>query len=517
MKRTLYLSFVVLWLLCGCEPSNLYLEGTNYSDATQISQGVVTLNESENQLNLLEVTANNIQNKVLFSPQNGELVYQFFPGKEGNTSSSLYVVTYPATKRQTDRYPTLNVVDPDSKKVIRYNTGSLFGAHQFDPAGKYMILYHDDLDSDIIGGLHNPNEIAIVDLQSPPSATNPNIQSIDIAGHTIDSIHFFEEIFIGATQRKLVAFATRGAIQFTDFNHPAFPRITVALKTDDDQRVIVPTNFKLLPAENENGPRLFVQAKGATEIFDIEFKPKNNDVGFYATTALLDGGDVPSDFALVKDEGELFVVSASSSSRQLNIFRASTAHITSISLGDQVDTIIERTQNGNRELVMFGNNSQNIYFLPFEKLAEELGDSVESINVPSGIQTAYALDNDRFLIHPFNGYGIVIADLRTRTLTNLSGANSSSWSSGILWNNTFFLNEYSEVSYLDIITGSPGTLALDERISEFYVFEKQGVGVAMHPAITGRATLFPLQVPTRAASSVIDGFFVSGVLNEGEE
>ncbi|MBN2342295.1 MAG: hypothetical protein JXX29_14665 [Deltaproteobacteria bacterium] len=517
MKYTLLIPIFALLGLCACEPDGLYDSPISVSEKVQVAQGIVVQNHTENRLELLSVGQRTLRNRVLFTPEEGEIIHRVFAGKENENSPNVYVVTYPASARQTDISPTLSVIETATGNVTRYSTNSLFGNQHFDPDGRYIILYHSDTDDAYVGGLSNDNEIAIIDLNSPPSAANPFADSIDISGHTIESITFLNEITIGDTVRKLVAFSTRGNIQFTDFNDENFASVTVNLKNDDDPRIIIPDKFQLLPAQGNRGPRLFVKANGASEIYDIEFNVKDNEVGFYATSALLDSGYVPSDFALVQDDTDLLLVTAAGNTRQLTIFETDTAAAVSVVLDDMVSTIFEREQNGLRELVMFGSNTQNIYFLPFDNLKAEKGDNLESLTVPSGISSAYILDNDRLMIFSSSNYNVTILDLRTRTMTNLSGASGSNWTEGKLWNETYFLAEYDMVAFLNILSGSPGTLALDEPISSLYVFEQQGVGVAMHSNPAGRATLFPLQMPTRAASTIVDGFYVEGILNRGEE
>ena len=526
MRQRNILIITIVWaLLCGCQTEGIYDDYEEFNYTIQIHQGVVIQNGTTGELSLLQVTQDSVARRVLFTPKKGEVIDTIFAGYEAENSDTLNVLTAVADERRTDVYPTLNVINVTNGTVTNYILGSRFSRHRFSPDGQMLILYHGDSDS-VNSGLSNPNEIAIIDLSAAPlapdreaavaSVPNPRSLSVNVQGRTIESIHFLDPVQIGNVETRLVAFVTEGAIQFTNLQSKTLPSVSVSLKNDADSRQIFARHFEVIAGTETHGPRVFVQAENASELYDIELNPRDNDAGFYATTSLLDGGSTPSDFAVLQDAGELYVVSASSQSNVLNVFEASTAHIITLNLSSRVQTIETRTTGGRTELVMYGSGSNRIYFLNETDLASQMGENLETMILQENIERAQMLDNNRLMIYP-NTSGLIIADLDSRTVTHLAGNNSREWLNNQLWNNTLFLAGNSKIDFLNILDGTTGFVALDEEIVQFNVFPAQGVGLAIHDTPAGRVTVFPLAQPTRAACKVFDGFLVNGILNRGEE
>ena len=525
MKRNAILTLVLWGLLSGCEPSDIYLDYYDPDFSVQIAQGLVAQDTRDDSVNLLRITRGNVTYEKLFTPPKGKFVDKIFPGHLGEKSNLLFIQTAVKDERRTDVYPTLEVINVVTGYSAAVWLGGRFSQHRFSPDGQKLILYHGDTDANY-GNLSNPNEIRIISVSALSPRLNSGLEksigpdsstlSVDLQGHTIESVHFLESFLIGNTETALAAFVTSGAIHFLNLYGATLSPLAVSLKNDTDSRRILAKKFEVIPGTQTHGPRVFVQADGATELYDIEFNPKDNETGFYATTSLLDGGAAPSDFAVVEDAGELYVVSASSTQNRINIFEASTAHITTLATNDRIQTIIAREQDGQTELVMYGKGSSRIYFLQTAGLGKEMGDNLDTMILPDGIGSAVALDDDRLMIYPRES-DLAIADLGTRTITHLTGAYSNEWLNNLLWRNTLFLPSYSKVEYLNILNGTTGYVALDEQVREFHIFEAQGLGVVVHGTSTGRVTTFPLTSPDRAHCKVYDGFLVSGILNRGEE
>ncbi|MBN2719400.1 MAG: hypothetical protein JXX14_26350 [Deltaproteobacteria bacterium] len=526
MKRNAIILFILWALLCGCETPGIY---DNYAPirytTVQLRQGIVLQDRNTDELSLLQVTAKNVAKRVLFTPQEGEYVDSFFSGHDGDSSGRLFVLTYVGDVRRSDVTPALHVIDVQTGNSATISLSSAFSKYRFSPDGQALILYHDDSENSS-RSLSNPNEIAIVYLGSievqltqgilKSTGTVLKTMSVDLKGSTIEGIHFLDSVVIGSNEKNLVAFATVGAIHLVDLYNADAPSVAVSLKNDTDSRRIVAQQFELIKGTMTHGPRIFVQADNASELYDIELNPRDNAAGFYATTSLLDGGTTPSDFAVLQDAGELFVVSASSQSSVLNIFEAATARITTVNLTSRVHTIESRTVNGRTELVMYGAGSNRIYFLNETDIGREMGDNLETLILQENIDGAQLLDNDRMLIYPGDD-GLVLVDMSSRTVTHLAGRSSEDWMNNQLWNNTLFLTGYNRVDFLDVRQGTTGQVALDEAILQFHIFPAQRVGIAVHDTPTGRATMFPLASPNRANCRVFDGFLVSGILNRGEE
>jgi len=505
-------------VLAGCETTGLFDDGITYTGKVQVRQGIVMMDALTERLDLFTVRADSISRDVLYAPEEGEQIYDVFTGPLGSDSTTLFTLTYPVEDRQSDILASLTSIVLPGGTTARYETGSLFGEYRFSPDGRFLVLYHGMDDMSYSTSLFNPNEIAIIDLAAAPSETNPTIRSIDIQGHTIEDIFFLDPVAVGAVQRRLVAFVTDGLIQLADFADPDYSSITVRLKTLTDQRAIVVSHMDVRGAWGTFGPRIFAIAPGATEIYDIELvDAPDRAAGFDASLNLLDAGFRPDDFAVVEDGTSLLLVVVSGSVSAITIFEVDTSAATTILTEGGLTTLFRRDHIGGPELVMYGDYTNRIYLLPLTDIARHMGDDLDSIYVPDGIESISVLDDDRLLVHPYSGGGIIMADLRSRGLTHLYYTDSYSWGNAVLHDDTLFLSSESRISFLNISAGQPMELVLDEPITNFYVFAHSGVGMALHSTPTGRATLFPLDNPTRQACLIADGFYVKGILNGEEE
>jgi hypothetical protein len=292
----------------------------------------------------------------------------------------------------------------------------------------------------------------------------------------------------------------------------------VRVKTPTDPRRVILQRMEATPSTGHFGPRIFATATGATEIYDIELSADpESEAGFSAVLNLLDTGVRPTDFAVVPDDGRLLLVVAEGGNR-IQLFEVDTAAVTTRSTnGQSVQQIASRRHGNVEELVLWGPGSSYLFFLQNEGLSRRMGTDMESMHIPDGIESVRILDADRFLIQPERGAAMIVVDLSSRTLTHLISTGSHDWQGAVLYEDRLFLATDRQVAFLQILSGQPMALELDESISRFYVFAHQGLGVAMHNAATGRATVFPLRSPTRQNCRLIDGFHVDRIMNWMEE
>jgi hypothetical protein len=166
---------------------------------------------------------------------------------------------------------------------------------------------------------------------------------------------------------------------------------------------------------------------------------------------------------------------------------------------------------------MYG-SSQWIYFLAVDDLASEKGSNLEDVYLEDGVETAWLFGEDSLLAVPYSGYGLTLVDLTAREATRLTSDEGYSWSDADAYGNVLFYAGASDdrVISLDLETGHPEPLVLDEPVAAFEIFPSAGVGVVLHDTPTGRATLFTLVDPHREGASVIDGLWLRGLLDESE-
>ena len=199
--------------------------------------------------------------------------------------------------------------------------------------------------------------------------------------------------------------------------------------------------------------------------------------------------------------------------------------------------IIERAQRGEREAVsqLFGDHLGTVHRFALrmcrdEDRARDIAQeslltalkSLESFrgdaSLPGGMGDVSVLDDDRLVADSWSTDGMVVVDLSNLEVTKLSSASGYSISGATLYDDVFFIADSGDdrVMSLDLATGHPEPLVLDERVDRFDVFSSVGMGMVVHPTVTGRMTLFPLATPYREYAFVVDGVWISGFL-DGKE
>jgi hypothetical protein len=111
-----------------------------------------------------------------------------------------------------------------------------------------------------------------------------------------------------------------------------------------------------------------------------------------------------------------------------------------------------------------------------------------------------------------------LLDLNEREITRLTSQSGYDWTGATMLEGVFFLGQPGgeEIVSLDMITGHPEPLILDEQVLRLDLFPQVGTGFVLHPTLTGRGTLFPLDLPNRENAIIVDGFWLEGFLDKKE-
>jgi hypothetical protein len=159
-----------------------------------------------------------------------------------------------------------------------------------------------------------------------------------------------------------------------------------------------------------------------------------------------------------------------------------------------------------------------VHFVAVDGLAEEHDANVDDLLIPDGVAGASRLEPDRLLITLQGSDDLLVLDLESRDVIRLTAPGGYDWQEAEVFGSLFFVaNAGSDrVVSLDLVTGHPESLVLDESVDTFHAFADAGMGLVMHPSPTGRATLFPLSAPSRETAVILDGFWLEGFLDETE-
>jgi hypothetical protein len=520
MKKALI--FYIFLLLCsatGCDVEGLYRDDINVRTVVRLESGLAFLEGDPGRVLFVEMAQDGVEVKKVFEARPGEEIISMQGGPDPQQGTQLFIMTTPEDPRETTIDEALFRVDPVTGATHEFAIGSVFGGLSFDPTQRYAILYHQDSDATFSGGLFNPNEVAVIDLQGLPATDNPRILSVGISGLTIQGVHFMDSLVVDGVTRQIVVFGADGVIKMIDLTDPLASTVKVPLVNEDDPRSVVPIKIVARPADDAHDPMIFVLASESQDIYAISLVPHpKGEPGFWASLNQYDGGSNPSDIAVVEDGDIPLLIVASSSGSHVTVVDVDTADMFTLTLNDSPSRMLVREQEGSKEVVLFGDNLSWIYFLAVDDLAIEKGSNLDEMIIPDGIAESSVLDVDRLLIIPYYETGLALLNLNEREVTRLTSQSGYDWTGATMFNDVFFLGQPGgdQIVSLDMVTGHPEPLILDEQVQRLDLFPQSNTGFVLHPTETGRGTLFPLDLPTRENAIIVDGFWLEGFLDKKE-
>jgi hypothetical protein len=515
MNHTMHIAAagLLLALALGCEDQGLFDRRLDFGAPVELSSGIAVLEQTTGRVFLLEVSATGAAARLLFEAGEGTDISWLRAGPSGTAADTLFLLTVPASERDTGAGETLVRVAAASGAAEAFPVGTFFDGAAFAPDGRFLVLYHGAGSGS--GSLYNPNEIALVDLDTGPGAGNPLVLSVQLGGRAIEDVRFVPSLEVDGQERRLVAFLARGLVKLVDLLEPQAGTVSVKLAPENDTSSILAQQILARPGDAERDPMLFVRASGTNDIYAVSLIPREDgQPGLWATLNMFDGGS-PRDMALVEDGGRPLLVVASQN--KAVVIDVDTADSFSLTLDGAAHKALLRGVDGAREVVLYGTGTYRIHFLAVEGLAAAKGGNLSGLTIPDGVDLALPLAGDRLLLTTYGG-DLILLDLPTRVMTRLAAAGYLDWSSAAIHGDVFFFaDEGSDrVLTLDLATGHPEPLVLDESVQSFHMFAGSAMGLVVHPCPTGRATLFPLAEPTRDRAFMVDGFWLDGFLDETE-
>jgi hypothetical protein len=114
---------------------------------------------------------------------------------------------------------------PSAGAARRYALGSPFNALSQTDDGRYAMAYFRPQSA---SGrlLYNPNEVAVVDLDAPPSSTNPTPRTVRSFGGVPNSVVFSPGIEIGGVSRRFAVVLSDAYVTLLDLDHGTYPYVT---------------------------------------------------------------------------------------------------------------------------------------------------------------------------------------------------------------------------------------------------------------------------------------------------
>jgi hypothetical protein len=419
---------------------------------------------------------------------------------------------------------------PSAGAARRYALGSPFNALSQTDDGRYAMAYFRPQSA---SGrlLYNPNEVAVVDLDAPPSGTNPTPRTVRSFGGVPNSVVFSPGIEIGGVSRRFAVVLSDAYVTLLDLDHPARPEVTVRLTLPEDPRAIRPEQV-LFDVEEAT---IYLRAAASNDVYVLKLNAVSttdaaqND--YRPTINQLAAGRSPADLALIGEAGMRRLLVVSPGSRDARVIDARANTVTTVPLDAAANRILLFTgaspsnpaARAQALLYAVDGVTQAVSFLELTDIDARRAQNVETLNLGRGVQSALPLlDRGVVMLGHQTSAGLgqlSLLDLARRTAApifaevSLSGAQFDS-DRRSLW---IAPRGSNRLGFIDLQTFRPGEVRLDGAITDVIPLRGDAMGrsrvAAVHPSAAGWVTLLDARDPRRETARSTRGFLLTDILD----
>ncbi len=411
-----------------------------------------------------------------------------------------------------------------------YTVASPFNAVSQTDDGRFAVAHY--LPSATSGRLlFNPNEVAIVNLDAPPSDTNPTRRTVRSFGGVPNAVVFSPPMPINGTPRTLAVVLSDAYVTLLDLTNPLRSEITVRLTLPEDQRAIRPTQLLFDPEQST----VYVRAEASNDVYALRLVtvtpdgPTAND--FRPSINQLAAGRNPSDMALIGAAAERKLLVVSPGSRDARVIDARANSTVTVPLDATANRILLFTATSPRDpsaqprALLYGTNgaASAVSFLELTDIDARRGQNVETVQLQRAVRNALPLpERDAVMLdHASTGAGgqLSLLDLSRRTVSPifaevpLEGATFDS-DRQRLW---VAPNGIARMGYITLSNFGPGEVRLDEPVTDVIPLPATAGGsgrvVAVHPSTMGSLTVLDAADPRRETARTLHGYLLDSMLD----
>ncbi len=432
---------------------------------------------------------------------------------------------------------TLTVIPAREGSARRYTVGSDFNGLAQTSDGRYAFTYF--LPSTRSGRLlFNPNEIALVDLDAPPSANNPRVRTVRSFGGVPNAVVFSPPMMVNARRRTLAAVLSDAYVTLIDIDNPDRAEITVRLTLPEDPRAIRPTQV-LFDTEEAT---LYVRAEASNDIYVLRLAPATPDGptanDFRPSINQLAAGRSPSDMALIGETGARRLLVVSPGSRDARVIDARANTTLTIPLEAPSNKILLFTSAAPRDpmlrsrALLYGTDGSTsaVSFLELTDLDARRAQNVETLQLNRPLRSALPL-TDRGVVMFGHVGGFGESSPGQRSLLDLTRRTAAPILAQVSLDGARFDDDRStlwvaprggeRIGFIDLRSFRPGELRLDGPVTDVVpvVGDRDGRRrvVVVHSAAGGWITVLDGNSPLRETARSIRGFLLTGLLDDQGE
>ena len=447
--------------LCGL----LCLSALGCGDRPDIYDTPVSANAQSFALTNRVAVLDNAANRVgVFIPTGGQnLDRQFFPiGKNAVRSEvspdakRLFVLSagdVPRRKNQNEK-ASLTVLD-DGGGVRSFDLESPHSGFALDPQGRYVALFAQPGSASVSSAfVENPNEVVIVDLESPDPGAAVTPRTFRSFGGTPQRVSFTNTLNLPGGTRRLLVVETDQDVHLLDLDNiratPARPEITVRLTSGESTNALKPAGVVVDDgdgAKNDDA-RIGIRVSNAASVFTLTLVPQlagatSDEPGtvpndFRPEVNLTEVGGIPGDIVFVRTDLGLRLAAVVPSTQKVVLFDPTTSITNEVDINGSFSKIslitnVVSSPNGTDTALLYGAGSggstsgggystNGVAFLSLGKAVGQTYRTVEVVSLATSIGEVRDVPPPRPELKVLQGSanGFFVLNLASRTAAPLT-------------------------------------------------------------------------------------------------
>lgn len=417
-------------------------------------------------------------------------------------------------RKTTDEGPSLLVIDGNvnPQPLVKYDLSDPLSGLEIDPRSEFAVVYPSASDTETF--VQNPNELVLIKLGEPASATNPVPISLRSFGGRPQAFTFTPELELPGGNRRLLVASTDRDVALVDLSAPEKPEITVKLTSGAD--ILRPAGTAVSDGEPgvDDDARIAIRVANDPNVIVLDLLPtpagKESPHSFLPVPNINYVGGVPTDMAFVKTDGGLRLAALVPSKKALTLVEPVTGTTSDVDLGAAferitiVTDIVGETTNGGDIALVWSTSTPNVAFVSLGVTIGKPYKSVERLELVESVSSVIdvpAPNNHLKILAMPSGRNFVVLDLISRTASPIlaSGGGARAVVSRDGMRAWMVAPGANSVAQLDLGTLHPKNVFLNYGVQDAYEVERRDGGravVAIHPAGTVGATVFDAANPS---------------------
>jgi hypothetical protein len=433
----------------------------------------------------------------------------------------------------------LEIIRRGAAETDRYPLSEALAGLALDPRGDWAVLYADSSSDALV---RNPNELLLVDLNAPPSASNPHPHTLRSFGGRPQRFTFTDPLNLPGGTRRLLVVETELDVAIVDLLRPETPEITFPLTSGQDTRQLRPAGVVISDGEAaaSDDARIAIRLANDNTVLLAQMVPADGR-DFRPDLNLIDVGGLAADAAFVRTDGGALALAVLVPQRSTAVLIdpltsrtqdvALPAPYQRLSLVTAVAGAAGTGAAPPIDVALLWDGSARGGGVSFWELGRTAGApyrSVESVGVTTGVTSVVdvAGKHPELKILGTKEAAFFLLDLKTRTsapfLTSVQGVSLAPASEGDrAW---AYVQGGAELSVVDLQTLHPERMRIDRGIQalfEIATLDATGAAsatarslLAWHQGGNGGVTVYDAR-PADASAAIDERRNYTGILTEG--